>query len=305
MTRSMGDGKLCRMSPGHGLRALAKSQWFAWNASYGRILRFHRYHGRWPNLRRPRTFNEKILYRSIYDRRELFHVLSDKLAVRDYVSARAGDAVAIPEVLFSTRSPDSLLTAQLPRCFVMKSNHGQGHTYMHGRVDVEVDRRRLAALAKKWLKYDNYERRGQWCYKGIEKTVFVEEHLSAGGPPPNDCKFFCFDGVPRMIEVGTDRFSGLRRAFYDPEWHRQEFDFADPPILYEVPRPPNLEQMLDIAARLARGLDFIRVDLYDLGDRVAFGEMTCLPQNGCGRFNPVSWDLKLGRHWHLACAGNT
>jgi hypothetical protein len=290
------------MFSGHGLRALLQSQRFAWKASYGRILRFHRCHGRWPNLLRPQTFNEKILYRSIYDRRELFHVLSDKLAVRDYVRERAGDAVATPKVLFSTRSPELLLTVPLPRYFVMKSNHGQGHTYMHGRADVEVDRRRLAALGKKWLKYDNYERRGQWCYKGIEKMIFVEEHLSPGGPPPDDYKFFCFDGVPRMIEVGTDRFSGLRRAFYNPEWHRLEFAFVDPPIPYEVRKPPNLEQMLDIAGSLARGLDFIRVDLYDLGDRVAFGEMTCMPQNGCGRFTPASWDLEFGRHWHLACA---
>ena len=80
-----------------------------------------------------------------------------------------------------------------------------------------------------------------------------------------------------------------------------EFEFVDPPILYQVRKPPNLKQMLDIAGSLARGLDFIRVDLYDLGDRVAFGEMTCMPQNGCGRFTPVSWDLEFGRHWHLAC----
>jgi hypothetical protein len=289
-----------RMFSGHGLRALVKAQRLAWNASYGRILRFHRNHGRWPNLLRPQTFNEKILYRSIFDRRQLFHVLSDKLAVRDYVRARAGDAVAIPKVLFSTRSPELLLTVLLPRYFVMKSNHGQGHTYMRGRADAEVDRRGLAALAKKWLKQDNYERRGQWCYKGIEKTVFVEEHLSAGGPPPDDYKFFCFDGVPRMIEVGTDRGTLLRRAFYDPDWHRLDLEFVDPPILYEVRKPPNLERMLDVAGSLASGLDFIRVDLYDLGNRVAFGEMTCMPQNGCGRFTPVRWDRELGQHWRLA-----
>lgn len=148
LTRSMADGKLCRMFSGHGLRGFLKSQQLAWKASYGRILRFHRHHGRWPNLLRPQTFNEKILYRSIYDRWELFHVLSDKLAVRNYVRERVGDAVAIPKVLFLTRSPELLLTVPLPRYFVMKSNHGQGHTYLHGCDDVEVDRRRLAVLGK-------------------------------------------------------------------------------------------------------------------------------------------------------------
>lgn len=266
----------------------------AWRASYGRVLRFRRDHGHWPSLRRPQSFNEKLLRRAIYDRRPLLHVLSDKLAVRAWVRERVGDAVHIAAVHFATTVPEALLTAPLPPAFAMKSNHGQGHVHLH--VAGEPDRRAMAASAAKWLAWDNYVRRRQWCYKDIPRTVFVEEHLT-GGAPPDDTKLFCFDGVPRLIERDTGRFTGMRRDFYDTDWQRLDVAFVDPPGGVAHPPPPNLDRMLDIARRLSAGLDFIRVDLYDLGDRVAFGEMTCLPQNGRGRFTPASFDRELGRMW--------
>lgn len=282
------------MSVSESWRALLR----AYRASFGRIFKFRRDHRYWPNVIWPKTFNEKILYRSVFDRRPLFHTLSDKLAVRRYVRARVGDVVTIPTVLLSSRAPENLLTAPLPTCFVMKSNHGQGHIHLHSGG--EPDRSKLVTLAKEWLAWDNYERRHQWCYKNIPKTIFLEEHLTRGGPPPDDYKFFCFDGIPRVIEFDTSRFTGMRRDFYDTDWRLLDFAFVDPQSGIDHPRPKNLDKMLDIARRLSSGLDFIRVDLYDLGDDVAFGELTCYPQNGRGRFTPRSWDLKLGRYWLLS-----
>ena len=179
-------------------RGVARASGWRWRADYRRIYKFRRDHKRWPNIFRPRTFNEKILYRSIFDRRPIFQTLSDKLAVRSYVKGRVGNLAYIPRVLFQTRCADDLLTATLPYCFVLKSNHGQAHTDRHSAG--EPDRTRLVAIAETWLAWDNYEQRDQWCYKDIPKTIFVEEHLTAGGPEPPDYKFFCFDGIPRFIE---------------------------------------------------------------------------------------------------------
>jgi hypothetical protein len=158
----------------------------ACRASYRRIYKFRRDHKRWPNIFRPRTFNEKILYRSIFDRRPIFHTLSDKLAVRAYVKDRVGNLAYIPRVLFQTRCADDLLTASLPYCFALKSNHGQAHTYLH--LAGEPDRPRLVAIAKTWLAWDNYEQRDQWCYKDIPKTKSAHQDCDAifmtaiGGP---------------------------------------------------------------------------------------------------------------------------
>ena len=269
----------------------------AWRATYRRIYKFRQDHKRWPNIFWPQTFNEKILYRLIFDRRPLLHTLSDKLAVRSYVKDRVGNLVFIPRVLFQTRCADDLLTAPLPSCFALKSNHGQAHVYLH--TGGETDRPLLVVLAKEWLAWDSYERREQWCFKDIPKTIFVEEHLTAGGPVPPDYKFFCFDGIPQFIELATNRFSELRRDFYDTDWRPLDMSFVNKRSGHPHPRPPNFDTMITVASRLSSDLDFVRVDLYDLGDRVAFGELTCYPQNGRGKFKPQFWDFEFGRHWTI------
>lgn len=57
--------------------------------------------------------------------------------------------------------------------------------------------------------------------------------------------------------------------------------------------------MIDYAETLADGIDFVRVDLYELGDKVYFGELTNVPEAGLGRFLPASWDEALGSFWNL------
>ena len=47
-----------------------------------------------------------------------------------------------------------------------------------------------------------------------------------------------------------------------------------------IPRPKNLEEMIGIASRLSKDIDFVRIDLYSNGSRVWFGEITLTPA-GC------------------------
>jgi hypothetical protein len=55
--------------------------------------------------------------------------------------------------------------------------------------------------------------------------------------------------------------------------------------------------MLEIAERLAAGVDYVRVDLYDVAGRVMFGELTTYPAAGLRGFEPASVDEELGRWW--------
>ena len=57
--------------------------------------------------------------------------------------------------------------------------------------------------------------------------------------------------------------------------------------------------MIDAAERLSAGIDFVRVDLYDLGDRFLVGELTTTPQGGSGYFKPARWDMVFGARWTL------
>ena len=47
-----------------------------------------------------------------------------------------------------------------------------------------------------------------------------------------------------------------------------------------APKPKALEEMIRDAAILSKGLDYARIDLYDLDGRVVFGEVTLTPMGG-------------------------
>ena len=55
--------------------------------------------------------------------------------------------------------------------------------------------------------------------------------------------------------------------------------------------------MVRVAESLAQGIDFIRVDLYSVGGRIYFGELTCYPGGGNIRFSPRKYDFLLGEKW--------
>jgi TupA-like ATPgrasp len=50
---------------------------------------------------------------------------------------------------------------------------------------------------------------------------------------------------------------------------------------------------------LARGIDFLRVDLYATPDRIYFSELTITPTNGAARYEPPEFDVLLGGLWDV------
>ncbi len=55
--------------------------------------------------------------------------------------------------------------------------------------------------------------------------------------------------------------------------------------------------MIALAERLGRDFEFVRVDLYDIGGRILFGEMTFFPGGGTVRWDPHEGDFVLGSFW--------
>ena len=111
-----------------------------------------------------------------------------------------------------------------------------------------------------------------------------------------DYKLFVFHGRVRMIQVTLSRFEGLTRSLYTPDWERLDVEYGGPAGA-DVDRPLGLAEMLDIAETLGADTDFVRVDLYCLGKRVVFGELTNYPLAGRAAFNPPEFDRWLGEWW--------
>jgi TupA-like ATPgrasp len=238
------------------------------------------------------TFNDKVTYRRLRVRRPQFAEFSDKLRMRDRVTSVIGEH-ALPEVLLV--AADAAAFSDLVGPFALKANHGSGWVIL-----VDTPRRLTAQelrLAGSWLTAD-YERVNQeWGYRSARRLIFAEQYLDG---PPKDYKFFVFDGRPALIQVDSDRSSQHQRALMGVDWSVVgEHTTYPPPAAPEV-RPPNLDTMLTWASALGRGIDFVRVDLYDLGDRVLVGELSCYPASGRAAFRPAHLDVWLGAQWKWA-----
>lgn len=258
---------------------------------YGRTF------GRAPNLDRPSGFNEKILVKILGDRRAFLSLFSDKLRVRDYV-ARVAPALALPAVYWHDRRAESLDLDALPDAFMLKPNHGSG--WLRAVSDKRaVTRDELVGLMRRWLARDFSIVGREWAYRSIERAVFAEALLRGeDGGTPADYKLFVFGGVVRLIQVDTGRFTRHTQSLYDGRWQpvAGTIKGAQGP---KSPPPGSLSTMIEAAQALSQGVDFVRVDLYEVGGRPYFGELTHYPNKGLNRFDPPSLDARLGGYLTL------
>ena len=257
-----------------------------------RALLFRQAHGRWPRQRRPQTFTEKINWRVVHDRRPVMGLLGDKLAMREY-AARVCPDLPAPRVLWAGTDPRELSHVDLPERWVLKPNHGTMRVHVgSGRPDVE----HLLGVTTDWLEEPLYPDRGEWVYNQARRLLLVEEFL---GEDLADHKFLVFDGRVGLVQVDTGR-SGPRhqRRLYTPDW--TPLDVVEPHLSLgpATPPPAGLPAMTAAAEALGRTFDFIRVDLYDIGGAVWFGELTPYPGGGLDPFDP-DLDRDLGARWVL------
>jgi hypothetical protein len=130
--------------------------------------------------------------------------------------------------------------------------------------------------------------------------VIVEEYLkNEDGTGPLDYRFWCFGGIPEVIQV--DNHAHDINPFFDTKWNLLDLYYRDGAARPALGKPKNFEQMLVVASRLSEGFDFVRVDLYNIDGKIYFGEMTFTPA-GSLKFRPPIWDFRLGEKWKISSA---
>jgi hypothetical protein len=254
--------------------------------------------GRFPNMKRPKAFNEMILMRCLQpDPR--WSSLADKLRVREYVRERIGEKYLIPLLA----APDVFtkdVFDSLPSSFVMKANHGSNF------VEVVWDKSKrsfeeLRRIAGRWLSIDYYRVAREQHYKGIQPRIFFETLLlDQAGTVPSDYKMHMFgrgpDGPVIYTGIISDRFGTPRADVYDARWNRLDLAWGDYARSERaVPRPSNWEELSSVAMALADGLGYVRVDFYSCDDQIFFGELTFTPGGGTMPYTPDRWDYDWGR----------
>lgn len=259
-----------------------------------RVVRYYKAFGYLPNLSRPRTFNEKILYKLQRDRREIIRIFEDKYLTRQYAQEKWGDAVVFAKLHRHYENADDIREEDLPSEFVIKASCTSGWVKIYRR-GAPRNLVQIRALARKWLETrfaSDYE---EWWSRRARQRVLVEELLLDDGELPHDYKFYCFDGTPRVLDVVINDFLGRRLASFDLSWKRLPYG-ENPwyPILRDLEPPRNFDKMCELARTVSRGHDFLRVDLYNIKGKIYLGELTNFPGHG---LEPFVHDEEWGKFW--------
>ncbi|MBC6982477.1 ATP-grasp fold amidoligase family protein [Caulobacter sp. 17J80-11] len=253
--------------------------------------RFLARHGHWPNFKSPASFSELVVSRMMYARDPLMPVTADKHLVRDFVREHVGDRY-LADVFAVSEGVDRALFDSLPSAFVMKGTHGSKMVRLVTDKSA-VTAEELDQEGRSWLARDYSDDCREWVYNRIQpKLIFEELLVSPGHPVPPDFKFYVFNGRVGMIHVDSDRFGGHSRTFYDRDWNRFPVSLCVP-AGPDFDKPEALAEMIEVAEKLGRAFEFARVDLYSVGDRIVFGEITHFPGSGNERFTPQSFDQEI------------
>jgi hypothetical protein len=261
--------------------------------------RYRRQFGRMPNVITPQTFQEWVQWRKLFDRRAEFAVFADKLAVRDYITARIGPQFLTQIYGVYTR-PDDFVLAELPEQFVLKLTAGWRKN-VFVRSHRQVEEAQLRRTIGQWLKFNYYDDSREAAYRNVKQRVFAEElMLAADGGYSWDYKINCFAGEPVAVQVFSDRYGErYAKAWYDPHWRPLAVGIAGQATA-DYPAPTMLPTMLQAAAALSAGFDYLRIDMYEHAGRAVVGEITFHPGNGFDPLVSPEYRLALGDLWRAA-----
>lgn len=246
------------------------------------------------DLDNPRTFNEKLQWQKIYDRKPLYTTLVDKYAVKEWVKGKIGNEYVI-ETYGVWENFDDIDFSKLPEKFVLKTTHDSGGVIIC-KDKSTFDRRAARRFINNSMKLNYYYAGREWPYKDVPHRIIAEKYLvDESGVELKDYKFFCFNGVPKLIQVDFGRFTVHKRNLYTPAWEYvdAQIKFPKDPTT-QIPRPVRLDRMLEIASILSEGIPQVRVDLYSIGNDIFFGEMTMTHGGGMEKFTPKSLEFQMG-----------
>jgi hypothetical protein len=166
------------------------------------------------NWKDPRSFNEKIQWLKMYDRKPEYVEMVDKATVKSYISKKIGEQYVIP-TLGVWDSFEEIDFDILPDKFVFKCTHDSGGVILckdKSKFDIAAAGNKLS----KCLKHNTYYGGREWVYKDIKPRIIAEKLLEdLEGENVLDYKFFCFNGHVKYFKIDFDRFNDHRANYYD------------------------------------------------------------------------------------------
>lgn len=253
----------------------------------------------WDN---PQDLNEKINWLKLYSDTSEWTRLGDKYRVREYLKEKGYGDLLIPLIGKWDRVED-IDWDTLPTQFVMKMNNGSGDILIcedKSQLDIEYWKKTFKRLFKTRFGITL----GEFHYSKMKPCIIAEELLDASKQPVKstsliDYKVWCFNGEVTYIRVYINRTKDATQfTLYDTDWtpHPELVKCTPKRILYKegLPKPTSLPLMIKAASDLSKGFPQVRVDFYEVGGKLYFGEMTFTGHSGYMDSYTKDFLLELG-----------
>ena len=248
------------------------------------------------NLENPKTFNEKLQWLKLYDRKKIYTTMVDKYEVKKYVSDKINNDYIIPTI-GKWNKFEEINFDKLPEQFVLKCTHDSGSVIICKSKE-KFNKNEAKVKINKALKKNYYYNSREWPYKNVKPRIIAEPYLeNEKGKGLIDYKFFCFNGIPKFLYVseGLENHKTASISFLDMNFQRTDFKRKDYKEYEKIPeKPVNFEKMKELSKILSKGVPFLRVDFYEIKGKIFFSELTFYPCSGFLPFEPEEYDKIIG-----------
>lgn len=288
--------KLLIQDPKMIFAALGRNGFFKWlpDKLYLEIL-YYCNTGNRLNLEKPNTFNEKLQWLKLYDRKPIYTSFVDKYAVREHVKHTIGEKHLI-SLIGVYNKVDEIPWDTLPDKFVLKCTHGSGCNIICTNKDL-LDIKEAERKLRKWMNKNYFWHAREWPYKNVKPRIICEKYITdLNGEELKDYKIYCFQGEPQIVHVDIDKFNNHRRNIYSLDW-----ELLDARINYPndttgtIPKPTNLNLLLSLSKSITSpDHPHVRTDFYTVGEKIYFGEMTFYNGGGFELITPESLSVIMG-----------
>ena len=249
------------------------------------------------DLSNPQTFNEKLQWLKLYDRKPEYTMMVDKYKVREYIKEKLGEEYLIPLLGVWDKAED-INFDKLPNRFVLKCNHNSGLGMYICKDKSKLTENQIKAIRKnliKGLQQDYYLTGREWPYKNVPRKIIAEKYMEDETGQLRDYKFYCFNGEPKIIMINSDREIGKTKAdYFDMDFNWLDLKWGYEHALVKPLKPINFEKMKELAVVLSKNIPELRVDFYEVNNKIYFGELTFFDGSGFDKIEPKEWDKKLG-----------
>lgn len=254
-------------------------------------------------LDNPKTFTQKINWLKVNDQHQEYSQLVDKYKVKDYVKEKLSTDENIIKTIGVWNNFEEINFSILPDKFVLKTTNGGGSSSVvickdKSKFNIEETKQKLRLCSGKksfiWSR--------EYPYYNITPRIIAEEYIETRDDELSDYKFFCFNGEPKFLFVGTERQKegqDVKFDFFDTKFNHLPIKNGHENAMQPPSKPKNFEEMLEIARKLSKNIPHVRVDLYNVEGKIYFGELTFFHFGGFVRFEPEKWDQIFGEYLKL------